>query len=555
MIIAAVISSCYVSFAMAATPTAAEYFESSLKSMQRTQLLDSAEDSSIKKYFRADGGVDTRKVVETCEYLTNSRFKNELWLKLPARKPALISFANDLCETVQLGVSTGNQHPEKFKPLIYTLEVLKQSFHHRAKIEAGVSPVDILKMGINHDLSPWRLKFLRKKNIGAIANPLDSAFWKRLGSLKERLNYFDLQATQKGIASLPRVVELDQIDGAGSSPKIHVLESFSQSRWMMKWGEETHTDTVASRIFAALGYNVDHPYYFKPGSIYLVFPAGNNDAQIHTAKRFVDTMYRYYKVNLSPFIAESGKVGDAQIAGEPQLSEYRGQNFITFKSVAMEPRPETELRLGGILPNERGMAARRELRGSLLVHLWLNSWDVKEDNTLLAVNSAKIYGAFSDLGTSLGVMVNKFPRDLKGGLVNHYKWEMLEFDERQIRFKDRINSYPAVFSRASFEDLKWAAQQIAELNSEAIEKILNYSGWPEPVKKLYAQKIMARRQQILLAFDVQDPFANFIPDRHLNISWNNRRLVSDGELVAEPDLSLFPSGLLSEKGRFRGFGW
>ena len=43
------------------------------------------------------------------------------------------------------------------------------------------------------------------------------------------------------------------------------------NKWSLKWGDEVHTDILGSHIFAALGYDVDHPYYYGENKLTLVF--------------------------------------------------------------------------------------------------------------------------------------------------------------------------------------------------------------------------------------------------------------------------------------------
>lgn len=515
------------------------------------------EDSILIRSSAPTPVIDVHAIRETCEYLTNDKIEADLFLPLPKRKTLLKLTVIDICETIELGLGAGVSQPSEYSDLLNTLNLIRASFYNKGQIEQGFSIFDILKIGIYNELSPWFLKFPVPKNLTALENPPNSVFWTLLRTPSERKGRFDKLAEIKQVSPLPHIVEFAAADGKGSSTKISVLDHQSQMRWTMKWGDEVHTDTVVSRLFAALGFYVDNSYYFQKNLI-LVFPKNKN--KIHSIADLTKKIYSQYKVNLSPFVTKWGIIDDSLILQNPDLANYRGRKFVIFSSAALEARSDSETRLGGFMPNLESVYQHREVRGALLAHLWLNSWDIKSDNTLLAFvengnKERRTFASFCDMGLSLGVYISKFPRDMKGGLVNHYSWDMLEVKDNRVIFFDRVNSFTQNYRDVNYEDLRWMAGQIAQINSDIVSFALSHSGWPSFLQELYLHKIMYRRQQILKAFQVEDPYPAFQFNKNLTLKDGDKLVVQDGNLIEEPDLRLFPQGLLHDKGRFRGFGW
>lgn len=540
--------------ALAPSPEQVAFFEAR-KNLENSILIRSSEIPG--KFLDDKGQVDILQVRQSCEYLTNDKFKNDFLLPLPKRKTLLKLVVIDICETIELGIRAGVSKPSDYSDLLQTLNITQSSFYNKSQIDQGFSILDILKIGFWNEFSPLFLKFSIPEKLPEIHNPPDSAFWKNLTTSSERKNRYDKVAELKRLYHLPRVVEFNSADGKGSSTKFHVTDPGSQMHWLMKLGDEVHSDVVVSRLFSALGFYVDNSYFFS-NNLILVFP--KNKDKIHSIKDLARKIYSQYKVNISPFVKQWGTVDQSMIQENSDLKDFLGRKFVVFSSAALEARSNFETRLGAFMPNLESVFQHREVRGALLAHLWLNSWDIKSDNTLLAFvetenHERKTISSFSDMGLSLGVTISKFPRDMKGGLVNHYSWEMLEVKNGQIVFKDRVNAFTQNYINTTYEDLRWMAQQIAQINVDVVTFCLSYSGWPSFLQELYLHKIMHRRNQILKAFEIKDPYTPFTANKDLNLKYNDRLVVKNGVLLAEPDLRLFPEGLLHDKGRFRGFGW
>lgn len=506
------------------------------------------------QFAGADNKVED--VRQICNLLTNEDVKSIQGNSISSRKDQLLIHAHSLCEEVEyLDLEHHGDSPQVQKNL-FDLNLILSSWMNKYEIESGVSFIDIIKMGFYHDTSPWRLKFKKTAIKESALAVEDSIFWQ--SPKVSRGQIFDDQALSMKINPDFKFAILDRLEAKGSSPKIHIINIENEDRWLMKWGDEVHADPVASRIFAALGFNVDHSYYVGSGKITLILGLHETKRK-RTVKDLVRFIYNAYGTNLSPFILKTGKINNSFLKEHAEYRDFKGQYFVQFRSAAIEARPKDELRLGGMMTDWPENAKRCELRGALLAHLWVGSWDTKESNTLLSIwlkdlNTTQLVGSYSDIGTSLGVRISKFPRDLKAGLVNEFSWDLIEKNGDEIQFLSRMNSFSKSFQEATYEDLHWMALQIAEIDEPMLVNILTHSGWPHYIQKLYFYKLAERRRQILEAFDIPDAHTISI-DKNYSYQENNQWLVKDGELVAEPTLEVYPEGLLNNYGRFRGFGW
>ncbi|MEQ1876781.1 MAG: hypothetical protein ABL958_09045, partial [Bdellovibrionia bacterium] len=443
------------------------------------------------------------------------------------------------------------------KTLLFELGFLEQSLQQKAITELGFGILDLAKVGFYDLVTPHLLKVDIEP--GDEAKPeVPSAWWSESG---EPTKAFERQLAEKGIVALPRVVVFSEKKGGGSAPKIEVEDPVSNFKWLLKWGDEIHSDGVASRIMAALGYNVDHPIYFGPNDLMLVLESGKKKKDISSTEALLKLIEKEFSIDLKPFISQSGTVTTEMAANDPALAGLESRTFLRFAGASMEPRVPTEVRLGTWVGKTPEVSNRPEVRASMLAYLWLGVWDVKEENTLfsLALKSDGVQftprAAIADMGMSLGVAINRFPRDVKAGLVNDLPWDLVERKDSKIIFNARFNAWPPYFKSARYRDLLWMANKIAKVSEDSLTEILKKSGWPEPVRLLYFQKLADRRRQILKAFSIKDPYNEKPIDRELAFADTSGAWITSGKLIREADLKIFPQGLLHAKGRFRRFGW
>ena len=268
------------------------------------------------------------------------------------------------------------------------------------------------------------------------------------------------------------VVLFEELSHSGSAPKIRTLDLDFDNEWSLKWGDEVHTDVAGSRIFAALGYDVDHPYFFDKQEVTLIF---DNTKEIQTWQQVQDSLIRIYGISVDPFVYKQGKVTSQMADSNIQLRAYIGHEFVQFVKCALEARPDRVKRLGSFLPDTLGNSKRTELRGAVLAHAFIGNWDTREQNTLLTnVHEGNyvyhVSAVFSDLGSCFGVKLNAYPIDFKVGLVNHFSWEAAVRKRNRIYLKNKVNSILNAYRMASYSDLEWMATKIVALDSTSLRK-------------------------------------------------------------------------------------
>lgn len=491
-----------------------------------------------------------------CNELTNDSTKEIDGYKILKRKDQLLNHVRHSCEELEEAYDNGKIDDPASTALFLDLKYIRDSWIQKFKFDEGLGVFDIMMMGASHQFSHHFLKYDIPSDRKSIPQVTPSIFWSQPVGPREK--EFDRKADERGIKTKFKWAVLDQLEVKGSAPKAHIVDLADGARWLMKWGDEVTTDSVTSRIFTALGYNTDYTYHSKPGDINLILGKTENKKKRSVA-HFVKFLYNGYQINLSPFIKTVGRIDRATIDKFPELAPFRGQHYVSFRSSALDARPKDELRLGGMLTGHPDNMNRTELRGAILALAWLDVWDIKEINTLLSIKmtekgETRLIGSFSDLGISLGVKINRFPRDIKAGLINEFSWDFISKENGKIQINSHVNAIIKIYTAARYEDLKWMATQIAQIDEKILRYSLSFSGWPSYLQELYFFKLAERRRQILSVFEIDDPTPITI-NRMYSYRENERWIIKDGYLVEEPDLDVYPQGLMHEKGRFRGFGW
>jgi hypothetical protein len=243
---------------------------------------------------------------------------------------------------------------------------------------------------------------------------------------------------------------------------------------------------------------------------------------------------------------------------DDRLERYEGHQFVTFKKCGLEARPDRVKRIGSFVPDDIGINTRRELRGALLAHQFIDNWDTREENTLLSqVHEGNyVYHAsavFSDLGTSMGVTRNTIPIDFKVGLVNELDWEVAIVKNGKIKLRTKINAILDAYNEADYYDLRWCAQNMALIDSTGLRYMIKQAHWPDPIEELYFHKMASRRASILTAFEIIDPHPITF-DKNLTIQKEGRDVIHKGVLQEDYLREKHPESFISKKGRNRNYG-
>ncbi len=147
----------------------------------------------------------------------------------------------------------------------------------------------------------------------------------------------------------------------------------------------------------------------------------------------------------------------------------------------------------------------RELRGVGLLAAWLGWFDSRFENTRLKIvemdGRKELRHYFSDVGGGLGRGTGLFsPR---GELPEEFGWTFTRVARsasgppafRVVDFKP-IADTPA-FTEMTLDDARWMGRLIAQLTEEQIVRALLASGFNSAHIKLYTEKLISRRDQMI----------------------------------------------------------
>ncbi len=534
--------------------------------IERGRLVMRESPAEIEKFI-SDGYLNLAALRSTCNFLTNHDIKTFNGDSIPRRKNAFVRHIKHINEQLEELYVDHVAVNADMKELLYELAVFEASLIQKTKqnTHPDVTFSDKVSMWWNGSRSNCVFEYQpgitdhEANNINVqdpLKDPPDSPFWHKPPENILPDERFDQMAKLKKIRAKKNMVVLfDKLSYDGSAPKIDVLDTDLDNGWSLKWGDEVHTDIAGSRIFAALGYDIDHPYFYGEDELTLVFDSLTG---IKTAADLVAAIQTIYNIDLTPFISSSGSVTNEMTAENKNLEFYCNMQYVRFKKCGLEGRPDRVKRIGSILPDDFMNEERRELRGALLAHQFIGNWDTREQNTLITLVHMGNYqyrmsGVFSDLGTSFGVVQHYFPPDFKVGLVNSFSWECASRKNGKIVLGEEINSILPAYESATYDDLLWMADKIMSLDSTMLRNIVKEAHWPGPVAELYFHKLASRRASIIAAFGLDDPHP-ILFDKNLMIMKDEEYIVKNGVLMKDIDAEHNPESFISEKGRFDNYG-
>jgi hypothetical protein len=472
---------------------------------------------------------------------------------LPKRKKAFLRYVKNIAEPLEWYARTGKKPDTDCWNKWYALHLMYYSFLQKS-MEQKPKFREFVSWKRTGRKSEKGIRF-PIINDGKPAILRDSIYYGRFSKGAPMHRFKRLAKSKKIRAAENMVVLFRGIPSGSSAPKIDALDLDLDNEWCVKWGDEVHSDIAGSRIFAALGYDVDHVYHYAKNKLTLVF---DDYAPLKTTAAFIKALNHAFSFSIQPWISEEGIISEKMVEDDTLLKPFIGREYLRFKECALEARPDRVKRLGSILPNHLGNAERVELRGALLAHAFIGNWDTREENTTLTLVHHGNYqyslsACFTDLGTSFGVSISTLHRDFKTALVNDYSWEFVEQKNGNIYLCQKMNTLLDPYQLANYSDLKWMAEKIAQLDSACLWQCVEKAGWPNPVAQLYFHKLASRREGILKAFSIVDP--NPIPfHKDLNIRIQDEIIIRNGVLCAPIEPQNHPENLTSTKGRFRNYG-
>jgi len=103
-------------------------------------------------------------------------------------------------------------------------------------------------------------------------------------------------------------------------------------------------------------------------------------------------------------------------------------------------------------------------------------------------------------------MLSRLARPKK---VNAFTEKFIKVNRKHDKLSVHWGDFGALeryFDTTTWNDLKWMARRIAEINPEDIRLALSDSGLPDPVVELYHIKLLKRRNEMVKAFELENEY-------------------------------------------------
>jgi len=424
----------------------------------------------------------------------------------------------------------------------------------------GLSSDQVSRLDVREDNFLW----MTEAELGRVRARQGTA-WRGLESRVEAHASNRIHAPYK-IEQARRILEFDGVKSGGTTPKI-LTRDLHDYGWTIKWGDEVHSEALATRLYIELGGKFADLVYANDGrgdDLVLVLNAsdvvGAEGAceQVATFEGFAECLRTStYEFDVSAHVVEHGVITADVLRREPFASAgdagatLVGREFVTFNEslVAFEPRDEDFLRLGGGPLSSGGALDDRVKRALVVLTYWIYNKDAKDHNNhgVIDRESAAYLEYMHDLGASLGSLaISGSPNRLSVGD------RFLVRRGHSVRYRDNMLYVPKAFRRATFADELWMARKIVALSRETILDSVAATSWPDFQQQVMASRLIARRNQIARAYDLGEPISNDTPPMTVSLRSPEERLDAARRYGLTPErLEAFmrESGIAIEGGR------
>jgi hypothetical protein len=467
--------------------------------------------SQVEELLRKpeDESKHTRRGLEEIERLAKAALAHP---SPPERERLEIDLVETVLAVNNLERPTIPRHFDAFMAPVALLQL------HRP-VGVGSKPASNLQPGPGDDLSQ--------------RDPLPSSFWSPPAGVAARDLYIGF-----GRSGLPRITERlchysapKETSGMNAGFEVDC----DGERVKLKFGEVS-SEPLVTRMFWALGFHADPTDYaagVKVAYDRRIFTEFNSRQPIRTTFT-VFWFIPIYSMDLQrpkdPFnyvVAAVLRDGRRWSGSELKQHLMTGTNFqpaveaqidyiVTTPANVQVKDPQVK----SIGPWDYGQldhADRREVRGAGLLAAWLGFYDTRFDNTKLRLVGPKkhphLEHYFSDLGGGLGRTAGFLA--WHGEDVNAFPWSFtappLDQGKGRLARPLRIVGYtpdvrtPA-FAAMTIDDARWMARWIGQLGAGQITQALTASGYDAATTRLYAQKLISRRNRMMVDLGLSAEF-------------------------------------------------
>jgi hypothetical protein len=321
------------------------------------------------------------------------------------------------------------------------------------------------------------------------------------------------------------------------------------TRYQIKFGE-VNSEPFTARIFHALGYHVDPTDYAPQVKVRydrrllrefnlrqpltmrvrpLALPLGSFKLQPrHDPFNFI----------LAAVFKDGRRVSGGELKNllfrrtdakqpEREPDNFRADveatlDYLVMSPANVQPKDPPAENLGSWEFGGLGHEHRRELRAAALLAAWLGWSDSRWDNTRLRVaytnGQARLQFFFTDLGGGMGGATGWFT--LHGEDPNELTWTFtcpeIVRGPGQMTTPFRISHFHTLvptpaFREMTVDDARWMARLIGQITENQLASALIASGYDAAEVKLYVEKLVSRRDQMICDLGLTDEIPTLRP--------------------------------------------
>lgn len=327
------------------------------------------------------------------------------------------------------------------------------------------------------------------------------------------------------------VFMFDKVIMTATSPKAAAKDKYGFS-WKFKWGNEVHTEALATRFYVALGGRyADLKYVIPAGAAPLVLhPEGDAKSEYKTlgelVEKFKNNGIRSFK--MMNWVVQEGlqKGPDGKFLGHGKVDEaflkkygikkkYLGAWYVWFKESSVSFNAPCAKRLGAAAFSDLGAQDSRPARGSIIFNMLLMNPDAKDANNKLVLlynpQTQKFDNAIeyqNDLGC---ILTAPFYEKLTAGEINKLDWKWMIRYPGHIGFNTGVLYHPEAWKKATFADAMWMARKVCSLDPSVFEWMAKEARWPEFAQALFVERIKSRRNQLVDIFKLDREGFKMLP--------------------------------------------
>ena len=271
-----------------------------LSQIERGHLLNGKIPSSIDSFFE-DQQISLDVLRKSTAFLTDRDILTYQGDTIPKRKKAFMRHVKHLSERLERSYQDQEEINPEIAEQVYEIHLLETSFIDKTQVNAQrtVPLRQKIRMVLHSFWSRWAFRYKIPKEASPDSLIPNSPYFHHVEVDTPLHKQFGYLADLKKVDPKKNMVVLfKELSLSGSAPKIRTMDLDLDNEWSLKWGDEVHTDVVGSRIFAALGFDVDHPYFFEKDKLTLVF---DEPLEVNNAEELVQAIDRIYDIDFGSF--------------------------------------------------------------------------------------------------------------------------------------------------------------------------------------------------------------------------------------------------------------